>query len=152
MKTFKLMRRQTLPVDPETAWNFFSNPSNLRLITPPWLDFSMTSQVPAVIYAGLIITYRIRPFAGIGMPWVSEITQVNSPEFFVDEQRHGPFSFWHHQHHLKKIPNGTRIKDEVHYRLPGGPIGILIHTFIVRRKLKAIFDFRHNVCLEIFGV
>lgn len=152
MQTFYLKRKQTLPVDPETAWAFFSNPSNLRLITPPWLDFSITRRLPDTIYAGLIITYRIRPVAGMGVPWVSEITQVQPPGFFVDEQRHGPFSFWHHQHHLQEIPGGTRIKDEVHYRLPLGPLGILVHTFSVRRKLEAIFDYRYHVCRDIFGL
>jgi ligand-binding SRPBCC domain-containing protein len=151
MKTYQLIRAQHLPVEPEMAWYFFSNPANLRLITPPWLDFTITSQLPDTIYAGLIITYRIRPAAGIGVPWVSEISQVSPPDFFVDEQRHGPFSFWHHQHHLKKSTAGTRITDEVHYRLPGGPIGILVHALIVRRKLEAIFDFRHDVCREIFS-
>ena len=79
MKTYQLNRRQVLPTDLETAWGFFSDPSNLPRITPPWLDFEITSPVPPAIYAGLIITYRIRPFAGLGLPWVSEITQVNAP-------------------------------------------------------------------------
>lgn len=85
MKTYQLIREQHLPIEPEIAWTFFSNPSNLRLITPPWLDFNITCELPDTIYAGLIITYRIRPVAGIGVPWVSEISQVNPNNFFVDE-------------------------------------------------------------------
>jgi ligand-binding SRPBCC domain-containing protein len=138
-------------VDLETAWDFFSNPSNLRLITPPWLDFKITSQVPTTIHTGLIITYTIRPFAGISVPWVSEITQMQPPGFFVDEQRRGPFKFWRHQHYLEKIPQGVENRDEVEYRLPGGPIGILVHAIIVRRKLEAIFDFGRDACNQIFG-
>ena len=151
MRTYHLNRRQALPVDPETAWRFFSNPANLRLITPPWLDFNILSRLPDAIYTGLVITYSIRPLAGIGISWVSEITQVKPPGFFVDEQCRGPFSFWRHQHHLQKIPEGVENKDEVQYRLPAGPIGILVHSIFVRRKLEAIFDFRHDVCREIFG-
>jgi len=151
MKTYQLTRRQTLPVDLETAWDFFSNPFNLRLITPPWLDFNITSQVPDVIHAGLVISYRIRPFAGIGVPWVSEITRVKPPEFFVDEQHRGPYRYWRHQHFLQTIPGGTENRDEVEYRLPGGPVGTLLHTLFVRRRLEAIFDFRHDACREIFG-
>ena len=151
MKTYQLKRNQILPTDQESAWRFFSNPSNLRQITPPWLDFRITSQTPGKIYAGLIITYKIDPFAGIAVPWVSEITQVKEPHFFVDEQRHGPFSFWHHQHHLKPVPGGVEKLDDIHYRLPGGLIGILAHTLSVHRKLNEIFDYRQKVLNQIFG-
>jgi ligand-binding SRPBCC domain-containing protein len=151
MKTYHLKWRQRLSTDREKAWRFFSNPSNLSLITPPWLDFRITSKTPAEIYAGLIITYTIRPFAGVAVPWVSEITQVKQPHFFVDEQRHGPFSFWHHQHHLKPVHGGIDKIDEIHYRLPGGIIGILTHTLSVHRKLKEIFDYRQKVLNQVFG-
>ena len=151
MKTYKLKRNQILPTDQASAWRFFSNPSNLRLITPPWLDFRITSQTPEEIYAGLIITYTIRPFAGIRVPWISEITHVRQPHFFVDEQRHGPFSFWHHKHHLQPVHGGIEKVDEVHYRLPGGLIAILAHTLSVHRKLMQIFDYRHKMLNQIFG-
>jgi ligand-binding SRPBCC domain-containing protein len=150
MKTFALTRCQVLPTDVETAWRFFSHPANLRLITPPWLDFRITSPVPEAIYAGLIITYRIRPLAGIAVPWVSEITQVAAPIFFVDEQRHGPYRFWHHQHHLRPVAGGVEKTDRVHYRLPGGLVGIGLHAVLIRRKLDEIFRFRYHALQRIF--
>ena len=151
MKTYRLVRRQVLPTDQESAWRFFADPSNLRLITPPWLDFKITSPVPRKMYAGMIITYNIRPLAGIAIPWVSEITQVNAPHFFVDEQRHGPYRFWHHQHHLQMVQGGVEKTDEIHYRLPWGLFGIAIHAISVRRKLVVIFDYRHQALGQIFG-
>jgi len=150
MKTYCIIRRQLLGTDPETAWRFFSDPSNLSLITPPWLDFKITSPVPASIYAGLIISYRIRPLAGIAVPWLSEITHVDAPRFFVDEQRQGPYRFWHHQHRLKSVANGVEKTDVVHYQLPGGPIGILFHATWVRRRLEEIFDYRRAAIVDIF--
>jgi ligand-binding SRPBCC domain-containing protein len=151
MKTFHLTRRQILPTDPETAWHFFANPSNLRRITPPWMDFRITSRVPARIYPGLIITYRIRPLAGIAVPWVSEITQVEAPTYFVDEQRHGPYRFWHHQHRLRAVGGGVEKTDQVHYRLPGGLLGIGLHAILIRRKLDEIFRFRYHALQRVFN-
>jgi ligand-binding SRPBCC domain-containing protein len=150
MKTFQLTRHQILPTDPETAWRFFSNPANLSLITPPWLDFRITSPVPGAIYAGLIITYRIRPLAGIAVPWVSEITQVDPPRFFVDQQRQGPYRSWHHQHFLRPVDGGIEKTDQVHYALPGGLIGIGLHALLIRRKLDEIFRFRYDALAHIF--
>ena len=96
MKTYCIRRHQTLPTDLDQAWRFFSDPANLSLITPPWLNFTITSGVPDAIYPGLIISYRIRPIGGVAVPWVSEITHVQAPHYFVDEQRSGPYRFWHH--------------------------------------------------------
>ncbi|MGD8702914.1 MAG: SRPBCC family protein [Desulfosarcina sp.] len=151
MKTYRLTRRQTLATDLQTAWTFFSNPANLKSITPPWLDFNITSPLPETIYAGLIITYRIRPIAGIAVPWVSEITHVDPPHFFVDEQRHGPYRFWHHQHRLRLVDGGVEKVDDVHYRLPGGLIGIGLHALMIRRKLDEIFLFRYHALNQVFN-
>ncbi len=150
MKTYVLERRQVLPTDLETAWRFFSDPANLRLITPPWLDFRITSRLPARIYPGLIITYRIRPLAGLAVPWVSEITQVEAPRYFVDEQRQGPYRFWHHQHRLREVGASVEKTDLVHYRLPGGLLGIGLHAVLIRRKLDEIFRFRYHALQRVF--
>ncbi len=150
MKTYLLERRQLLPTDLETAWRFFSDPANLRLITPPWLDFRITSRLPARIYPGLIITYRIRPLAGLAVPWVSEITQVEAPRYFVDEQRQGPYRFWHHQHRLREVGASVEKTDLVHYRLPGGLLGIGLHAVLIRRKLDEIFRFRYHALQRVF--
>ena len=137
MHTYRLIRRQTLPTDLSTAWRFFANPANLRRITPPWLDFTVTSPLPEHIYAGLIITYRIRPIGGVAVPWIAEITHVDAPTFFVDEQRHGPYRFWHHQHRLRTTAGGVEKTDIVHYRLPAGLLGMGLHAILIRRRLES---------------
>jgi ligand-binding SRPBCC domain-containing protein len=151
MKLFRIERRQRLAADLPQAWRFFADPANLRTITPPWLDFTLTCEVPADIYAGLIITYRIRPLAGMRCTWVSEITQVRAPHYFVDEQRSGPYRFWHHQHHLQALDNGCAVEDIVHYGLPLGVIGEAVHALWVRRKLDEIFRFRYHALSQILN-
>jgi ligand-binding SRPBCC domain-containing protein len=150
MKTYRIEHHQLLPTELEPAWRFFSDPTRLPLITPAWLDFTMTSQVPATIYPGLIMTYRIRPVGGIAIPWVSEITQVQAPQYFVDEQRSGPYRFWHHQHHLTVVEGGVKVVDIVHYRLPFGLAGMAMHALWVKRRLDEIFRFRYHALQQFF--
>ncbi len=152
MKLYRLHTLQRLPITMDTAWAFFSSPKNLPLITPAWLDFQMTNAVPEVMHAGAIITYTIRPMLGLKVRWATEITHAEAPRLFVDEQRFGPYRFWHHQHHFRPVAGGTEVEDLVHYALPFGPLGRLAHTLTVRRRLEAIFAFRRQALAERFGV
>lgn len=141
----------------EEAWDFFSDPCNLATITPPWLAFTVTCE-PGPMFAGQLVTYTISPLPGLPllarlrMPWVTEITHVDGPRsagpdaplFFVDEQRLGPYRFWHHQHRFTAVEDGVCMEDVVHYALPYGPLGELAHRFMVRRRLDEIFDYRRS--------
>lgn len=147
----RLEYQQKLPLTREAAWNFFSRPENLARITPANLGFEVTSPLPEQIYAGLIVTYRVRPLFGIAVAWMTEITQVRTPEFFVDEQRSGPYRFWHHQHHFTEIEGGVKIVDLVHYQLRGGILGHCMAGKMVRRRLDDIFVYRGKVLRELFG-
>ena len=149
-RLWRLECRQTLPLSREEAWAFFSRPDNLARITPPDLDFAVTSELPARMYAGMIVSYRIAPFGGVRVPWVTEITHVREPEFFVDEQRSGPYRFWHHQHHFRELAGGVEMTDLVHYRLPCGPFGDLFAGRAVERRIAAIFAYRRQVLEELF--
>ncbi|MGD8250814.1 MAG: SRPBCC family protein [Desulfobacterales bacterium] len=139
---YRLERHQSLPIDMDDAWDFFSNPRNLRVITPPWLGLDITSELPDQIYPGLIITYTHRPLPWLTRPWVTEITHSRAPSYFVDEQRLGPFRFWHHRHRFRSAEGGIEMKDSIHYALPLGPAGRMAHSLVVRSRLEAIFDFR----------
>ncbi|UCD56117.1 MAG: SRPBCC family protein [Candidatus Hydrogenedentota bacterium] len=151
MKLFCLDERQCLPISVAEAWSFFSNPNNLVEITPPSLGLEITSDTPDKMYAGLIITYRISPLLGIPMDWVTEITQVDEPHLFIDEQRFGPYRFWHHQHHFRQISGGVEIRDVVHYSLLIGLLGGLLNTLAVKKQLREIFDYRRNYLERKFG-
>lgn len=151
MKLHHLHRRQSLPISIDTAWDFFSSPMNLTTITPPWLGLQITSQPPPAIHNGLIVTYRVRPLWGLPTTWITEIAHVEPPVSFVDEQRLGPYRFWHHRHIFNQIPGGVEMTDSVHYVMPMGIIGDLFHRFLIEKKLAAIFDFRRNTLERLFG-
>ncbi len=152
MKLHRLHTVQRLPIEMDEAWAFFSSPKNLPLITPPSLDFQTTNDVPEVMHTGTIITYTIRPMFGLRVRWTTEITHADAPRLFVDEQRFGPYRFWHHQHHFRAIDGGTEVEDLVHYALPFGPLGDLAHALTVRRKLEEVFAYRREALAQRFGV
>ncbi len=146
----RLERRQFVPIPLEAAWSFFSRPENLEVITPPRLGLRVTSPPQESTFAGMIITYTVSPYFGLPLPWVTEITHCQPPAFFVDEQRFGPYRFWHHQHHFRELPGGVEVRDLVHYRLPFGPLGG-VAAGLVRRQLEAIFNFRRQALEDRFG-
>ncbi|MDJ0839787.1 MAG: SRPBCC family protein [Acidobacteriota bacterium] len=147
----RLYREQFLPLSLEEAWSFFSNPANLSEITPPWLKFRITSELPERMYAGLIIQYRITVPPGVPVNWVTEIKHVREPNFFVDEQRLGPYRLWHHQHRFEPVEGGVRMEDIVHYQLPFEPLGSWLMHWWIRRKLDTIFDYRFQYLAEHAG-
>lgn len=151
MKLYTLEREQYLPVDIQTAWEFFSAPQNLCKITPEWMNFTVLSDVPAKMHPGMLVRYNIYPLGPLPMQWITEITHVQEPFFFVDEQRFGPYRFWHHQHHFAPVEGGIMMNDVVHYALPLGPLGRLCHYAVVQRKLDAIFSFRYAELQRRFG-
>ncbi len=125
------------------CWNFFSDPRNLSKITPSALNFQIRSELPAKIYPGLMIRYTVTPVFGIRMSWLTEIVQMQEPHYFADEQRHGPYSLWHHEHFFRDMGDGQiEVRDLVHYIPPLGPLGGLINSFIIKRQLTSIFDYR----------
>lgn len=150
MKPFTLERTQILPVSRETAWKFFSNPANLVKITPPEMNFRITSPPQDTIYAGQIITYTVRPLLRVAVNWTTEITHMERPGFFVDEQRFGPYRFWHHQHRFCEVKGGVEVHDLVHYMLPYDRLTGLINRLFVAPRLKKIFDFRSAALTKIF--
>ena len=150
MKIYQLKTKQFLPISIDKAWEFFSNPNNLSKITPPWLNFEVTSQLENKVYAGMIITYKVRPLLNIPITWVTEITHVRQPNFFVDEQRFGPYKFWHHQHIFKKVDGGIEMEDIISYAVPFGFVGIIINRLIISEKINEIFSFRKEKLTELF--
>ncbi len=148
---FRLEATTRLPIPLEDAWAFFANPRNLAEITPPELHLVVENELPSRMRAGTIICYRVRPLWRIPIHWVTEITHVEEGRFFVDEQRFGPYRFWHHQHHFRAIDGGVEMRDVVHYMLPLGPLSFLVDRFIVRLQLRRIFSYREEALVQRFG-
>lgn len=150
MTPFVLERRQRLPILRETAWSFFTDPANLVKITPPDMDFRVTSPPQHETYAGQIITYSVRPLLRVAVSWTTEITHVEHLCFFVDEQRFGPYRFWHHQHRFRDVDGGVEVHDLVHYLLPYERFTRSINSLIVAPRLKRIFDYRSRALEALF--
>ena len=148
---YTLEASQELNISLERAWDYFSSPANLSKITPPEMGFDITSKVTKKAYQGQIITYKVSPFPFVKMNWVTEITSVKEKEFFIDEQRFGPYSMWHHEHYFEELPNGnTLIKDKVSYKIPLGVLGHIAQVLFVKKQLHEVFLFRFKRLTQLF--
>ena len=151
MKIFRLEKSINLPITIEECWEFFSNPNNLKVITPKYMGFDILDLEDTKIYAGQIIKYNVSPLFGLNMKWVTEITHVKKNKFFVDEQRFGPYKFWHHKHKFEIIDGGIKAIDILDYALPLGVVGEFFHPLFIKPKLEEIFKYREKKLIEIFG-
>ena len=151
MKVYTLHASQTLPISMDTAWEFLSDPANLKVITPDHMGFVIHSGADRAMFAGQIIQYKVSPFPGFTTKWVTEITHVDKGSYFVDEQRFGPYSLWHHKHFIRKVDQGVEMEDVIHYKLPLGWLGQLAHPILVKKQLKQIFSYREAKLSELFG-
>ncbi len=152
MKIYTLHKKQNLPISIEKAWNFLSDPNNLKTITPDYMGFNIISGADRPMYAGQIIQYIVTPVFGIKTKWVTEITHSVDQKYFVDEQRFGPYALWHHKHFIHEIEGGVEMEDIIDYKLPLGLLGQLAHPILVKPKLKEIFEYRQQKLEKLFGV
>jgi ligand-binding SRPBCC domain-containing protein len=151
MKVYTLHKKQSLPITIDQAWDFLSSPANLKTITPDYMSFDILSGADRPMYAGQIIQYIVTPILGIKTKWVTEITHVQDKEYFVDEQRFGPYALWHHKHFIKEIDGGVEMEDIIDYKVPFGILGQMVHPFMVKPKLEEIFNYRQKKLIELFG-
>lgn len=140
-----------IPRPLDEVWTFFSRPENLNEVTPDGMSFQILTPIQGKeMYAGMIVQYNISPFLGIQMDWITEITHISDKAFFIDDQRVGPYSLWHHQHHFKAVPGGTEMSDILHYQVPFGPIGTIANWLFVERQVDGIFTYRETAIKRIF--
>jgi ligand-binding SRPBCC domain-containing protein len=153
MKIYQLQKTQKLSISIEEAWDFFSDPKNLVKITPQWLNIKIVSDLPERMHEGMIVVYTVRPILNIPTTWVTEIKYVAEKYYFVDEQRFGPYKFWHHEHIFRKSKDGEVImEDIVNYALPFGILGRIVNRYLVGKKIREIFNYRNAVLEEKFGI
>lgn len=151
MAFYQLTAEQYLKATPQEAWAFLSDPRNLQRITPDTMKFEICSGAGEPMFPGQVISYNVSPFPGVRTSWVTEITHVREGEYFVDEQRFGPYRFWHHKHFISPVEGGVLMRDVVDYALPLGPLGDLAHALLVRRQLQAIFSYRESALEARYG-
>ncbi len=148
---YSILYRQIIPRPIEQTWDFFSNPANLKLLTPAGMKFELMNESIDEMYEGIVLGYTLAPLAGIKLSWYSEITKIEAKKYFIDQQLKGPFKIWHHQHHFRETDSGTEVTDLVHYELPLGFIGKLFHPLFVERRVKDMFEYRYQKARELFG-
>jgi ligand-binding SRPBCC domain-containing protein len=148
---YQIKRTQLVKTDIETCWTFFSSPKNLKIITPDYMGFNTLTEVPEKMYEGLMIEYKVTPLLNIPLSWITEIKTVKENQFFVDEQRKGPYKIWHHEHHFKEVEGGVEMTDIVSYELPLGFLGRMMHPILVKSKLEEIFAYRFKKVEELFN-
>jgi ligand-binding SRPBCC domain-containing protein len=143
---YMVERTQVVGLPLLECWRFFSNPRNLSKITPPELRLRSHSELPSTIHPGLMFAYTFSPLLGVPITWLTEITHVDKPISFCDEQRLGPYRLWHHQHFFRSMNGGqTEVHDVIHYALRLGALGAIINAIAVRPQLERIFAFRGRV-------
>lgn len=147
---YQLKRTQFVKTDLATCWDFFSSPNNLNKITPKEMGFDVLTEGVENMYEGLMIEYKVRPLLNIPLRWITEITHVKYQQYFVDEQRKGPYKIWHHEHHFKEVQGGVEMTDIVSYELPFGILGKMAHPLVVKKKLDQIFAYRFKIVDELF--
>ena len=145
-----LHRQQFVPGDPARIWEFFATPRNLDTLTPPNLRFEIVGEVAPRMYAGQMIEYRIGILPWVWTRWLTEITHVREGEFFVDEQRLGPYKLWHHEHRFTPARGGVTMTDRITYDPGWGPIGGVVDALWIRRQLTTVFDYRAKKTSELF--
>ena len=151
MKVFHRQWEKIVPGTLEEVWAFFSRPENLNRLTPKDMSFVIHSDIQGKeMYEGMMILYTVSPLAGIRLNWATEITHITPLQYFVDEQRSGPFAMWHHEHHFKQVEKGVRMQDILHYAVPLGPLGLLANELFVRSRVEEIFRFRDEAINEVF--
>ena len=142
-----LAAEQWLPRPRAEIFQFFADAGNLNILTPPWLRFEILTPRPIVMRVGALIDYRLR-LHGWPLRWQSEITAWEPPERFVDEQRHGPYRLWQHEHRFTERDGGTVVTDRVRYAVAGGR---LTDWLFVRHDVVRIFAYRQQKLAELFG-
>ncbi len=151
MSMYRLTAKQALPISRQKAWEFLSDPANLKVITPPAMGFEILVGADRPMFSGQIIQYKVHPFPGYSTKWVTEITHVKEGSYFVDEQRFGPYVLWHHKHFINETEGGIEMEDIIDYKLPFGILGQWAHPLMVKKQLTAIFKFREETLENLFG-
>lgn len=152
MGFYQLHEKQKIPATVDEVWDFISSPANLDKITPGYMGFEVTSELMSdKMYPGMIICYKVSPFPGIRMTWVTEITHMKDKEYFVDEQRVGPYAVWHHEHKIEPVEGGVMMTDIVSYKPPFGFLGSIANSLLIKKQLREIFSYRKKAIVKIFG-
>lgn len=147
MSTRVLTAELWLPKPLASVFPFFADAGNLERITPAWVNFKILTPGPIEMRSGALIDYRIR-IRGVPVGWQTRITAWDPPRRFEDVQVRGPYVLWEHEHTFEEVDGGTLCRDRVRYR---APLGFILHSLLVDRDVRRIFEYRQSRLAEVFG-
>ena len=132
-----------IPASVEEVFAFHEDPRALSILMPPW-EKARVITPPNSLAVGTVVEVETR----IGPFWtrmVAEHIGYEKNRYFEDTLRKSPFASWRHHHGFSAHPEGCLLRDEIHYRLPLGPLGQLVEPLLVRPRLQKLFRYRHEI-------
>ena len=140
----KFVRTSILYCTVEELYAWHSNPDALKLLTPPWMQCTITADQEG-IHEGNQVLLRIRKGL-VRFNWLARQTNVLPPGGFEDIQVTGPFAHWHHTHRFTRLgPSHCRLEDIIEYDLPLRAVLNGFACVLVEPELRRLFAFRHRV-------
>lgn len=100
-----------------------------------------------LISLGEEVTWRAWHF-GVPLRMTSRITEMEPPDYFVDEQVKGPFRRFRHVHEFNQDPAGTMMVDRIEFAVPFGPLGRLVERLVLARYLRKLIENRNRHLTE----
>jgi ligand-binding SRPBCC domain-containing protein len=128
----------------------------LLLVPPPPPEVGLDVSGGAGKDSRITLSFRPLPFSPLRMRWLALIDEFEWNTRFCDLQLSGPFRYWRHCHQVEAEERdgrqGTRVTDDVQYRLPFGPLDPVLDALCGRAQLARLFRFRQQVLRRLFGV
>ncbi|MFT4542831.1 MAG: ligand-binding SRPBCC domain-containing protein [Planctomycetota bacterium] len=147
MKRYGFVARVELDATAEEVYDWHMLPDAFEQLTPPWEPIEVESKTATIEEEGSLVTIRLR--VGPFRPrWVSRHHDCIPGRQFCDTQIKGPFALWEHKHSFIPNGDGSILEDHIEYALPGGQVAHWLAGWFVRRKLKRMFDYRHQVTAD----
>jgi uncharacterized protein (TIGR01777 family) len=142
--TFTL--RSPMPVSADELYAWHARAGAFARLQPPWEPVEITAAAGGFDREKYTLTMRARVLGPVKATWVAEAFGFKPGEQFEDRQLNGPFAAWHHTHRfVPDGPNRSFLEDHIEYRLPLGPLGRAFGGGMVRRRLEAMFRYRHDL-------
>ena len=140
----EFVKESVIRATPERVFQFHQQLDALSLLTPPW-ERAEVIKSANISDVGSRAIVEIDVLGLFKKKWIAEHTVYDPPNLFEDIQVEGPFKSWRHRHIVERHPDGAVLRDEISYEPPLGFLGRLASPFLVGRRLKKVFDYRHEV-------
>lgn len=140
----RFVKQSVIRASPECVFEFHERPDVLAILLPPW-ESARVIQPAKISEVGSQAIVETRIFGPIKMRWVAQHTVYDPPHMFEDVQVKGPFRSWRHRHVVAAHVNGALLRDLIDYKPPLGFLGRAFAPLVVERRLRKLFDYRHDV-------